>query len=159
MMRTCCEAIRKAGATVVVISFMQSASGQPGDTRTQLRLGGLPQWRYKVLSPPLLQKSIRGQCRWSLAMGGTSLRHGAGAAADNWAWDSVATKQHSLRNEINDVVLGLVSPRRGLSPNSHPKVRERTITQTQIHQAHSPFRPSSKLFFRAGSGLIPTEEE
>ena len=43
MMQTCCEAIRKAGATLVVISFMQSASGQPGDMRTQLRLGGLPQ--------------------------------------------------------------------------------------------------------------------
>lgn len=58
-------------------------------------------------------------------------------AADNWAWDSVATKQRSLSNEINDVVLGLVSPRRGLSPNSPPKVKERTITQTEIHQAHS----------------------
>ena len=52
---------------------------------------------------------------------------GRGAAADNWAWDSVATKQHGLGNEINDVVLGLVSPRRGLSPNSLPKVKERLV--------------------------------
>lgn len=95
-----------------------------------------------MLSPELSVKSIRGQCRWSAAMGGSLRRHGDGAAADNWAWDSVATKQHGLSNEINDVVLGLVSPRRGLSPNSPPKVKERTITQTQIHQA--PFSLSSK---------------
>lgn len=74
--------------------------------------------RYKVLSLPLSVKSIRGQCRWPLTMGGTLRHHGDRAAADNWAWDSVATKQHGLSNEINDVVLGLVSPRRGLSPNS-----------------------------------------
>lgn len=112
--------------------------------------------RYKVLSPLFSEKSGRGQCRWSLVMGGTLCRHGDKAAADNWAWDSVATKQHGLGNEINDVVLGLVSPRRGLSPNSLPKVKERTITQTQIHQAHSLFRLSSKWCFRAGSGFIPT---
>lgn len=99
---------------------------------------------YSALSPPLSVKSIRGQCRWSLEMGGTLRRHEDRAAADNWAWDSVATRQHGLSNEINDVVLGLVSPRRGLSPNSPPKVKERTITQTQIHQAHSLFRRSSK---------------
>lgn len=103
----------------------------------------MPDRRYKVLST-LSGKSIRGQRSWSLAMGGTLCRHGDKAAADNWAWDSVATKQHGLSNEINDVVLGLVSPRRGLSPNSPPKVKERTITQTQIHQAHSPFRLSPK---------------
>lgn len=101
-------------------------------------------FRYKEQLPPLSVKSIRGQCRWSLVMGGTLHRRGDRAAADNWAWDSVATKQHGLRNEINDVVLGLVSPRRGLSPNSPPKVKERTITQTQIHQAHSLFSLSSK---------------
>lgn len=100
--------------------------------------------RYKVLSLPLSVKSIRGQCRWPLTMGGTLRHHGDRAAADNWAWDSVATKQHGLSNEINDVVLGLVSPRRGLSPNSPLKVKERTITQTQIHQADSLFRLSSK---------------
>ena len=76
--------------------------------------------------------------------GGTQCRHGDKAAADNWAWDLMATKQHGLGNEINDVVLGLVSPRRGLSPNSSPKVKERTITQTQIHQAHSLFSLSLK---------------
>lgn len=63
-------------------------------------------------------------------MGGLGSIVGTGAVADNWEWDSVATKQHGLSNEINDVVLGLVSPRRGLSPNSPPKVKERTITQT-----------------------------
>ena len=63
---------------------------------------------------------------------GEALRcHGDGAVADNWAWDLAATKQHGLSNEINDVVLGPVSPRRGLSANSPPKVKERTITQTR----------------------------
>lgn len=42
-------------------------------------------------------------------------RHGDRTGADNWAGDSEATKQHGLGNEINDVVLGLVSLRRGLS--------------------------------------------
>lgn len=68
-------------------------------------------------------------------MSGIRHCHRDGAEANNWAWDSMATKQHGLSNEINDVVLGLVSPRRGLSPNSPLKVKERTITQTQIHQA------------------------
>lgn len=87
-------------------------------------------------------------------------RHpGDKAAADNWAWASMSTKQRGLSNEINGAVLGLVSPRRGLSPNSPPKVKERTITQTQIQQGHSLFRLSSKLCFRAGSGLIPTEKK
>lgn len=81
------------------------------------------------------------------------------AAADNWAWGSVATKQQGLSDEINDVVLGLVSPRRGLSPNSPHKVKERTITQTGIHQAYSLFRLSSKWCFWAGSGLITTESD
>lgn len=89
--------------------------------------------RYKLMSPPLSVKSIGGQCRWPLMMGRTLRHRGDKAAADNWAWDSVATKQHGLCNGINDVVLGLVSPRRGLSSTSPPKVKERTITQ--IHQA------------------------
>lgn len=89
--------------------------------------------RYKLMSPPFSVKSIGGQCRLPLTMGQTLSHHGDKAAADNWAWDSVATKQHGLCNEINDVVLGLVSPRRGLSSTSPPKVKERTITQ--IHQA------------------------
>lgn len=71
---------------------------------------------------------------------------GVGAATDNWERDSVATKQHGLGNEINDAVFGLVSPRRGLSPNSPPKVKERTITQTQIHQASSLF--AVKMMFQ-----------
>lgn len=71
---------------------------------------------------------------------GTLCCHRDWAEADNWAWASMATKQHGLSNEINDAVLGLVSPRRGLSPNSAPKVKERTITQ----QGHSLCRLSSK---------------
>lgn len=63
---------------------------------------------------------------------GAWCRLGEGATADNWAWDSMAANAHGLSNEINDVVLGLVSPRRGLSPNSPPKVKERTITQLRI---------------------------
>lgn len=81
------------------------------------------------------------------------------AAADNWAWGSVATKQQGLSDEINDVVLGPVSPRRGLSPNSPHKVKERTITQTGIHQANSLFRLSLKWCFWAGSGLITKEND
>ncbi|KAK2862628.1 hypothetical protein Q5P01_002161 [Channa striata] len=95
----------------------------------------VPDCRYEALLPRFLEKSIGGQCRWSLAAYGTQYCHGDEAVADNWAWASVATKQHGLGNEINDAVVGLVSPRRGLSPNSPPKVKERTITQTQIQQA------------------------
>lgn len=147
-MWTCCAAIRNAKTSLVVISFVrrsQPNAGHLGDTgtQTQPRLGGPPVADTKYYHRHSA-KSIRGQCRWSLATGGTLYCHGDGAAADNWAWDSVATKQHGLSNEINDVVLGLVSPRRGLSPNSPPKVKERTITETQIHQAHSLFRLSSK---------------
>lgn len=64
--------------------------------------------------------------------------------ADNWAWDFVVTKQLGLSNETNDAAFGLVSLRRGLSPNSPPKVKERTITHKQIHQTHSLFRLSLK---------------
>lgn len=150
-------------------SALCSARSQPQDIRgtrghgRSRELGGCPiadtKKKKKCYHHRFSEESIRGQWRWSWAMGGTLCRHGDGAAADNWAWDSVATKQHGLSNEINDVVLGLVSPRRGLSPNSPPKVKERTITQTQIHQAHSWFRPGSKWCFRAGSGLIPTEKK
>lgn len=72
-----------------------------------------------------------------LEVGRTHRCHGDRAAADNWAWDFVATKQRSLSNEINDVVLGRVSLRRGLYPNSPPKVKKRTITHRKIHQAFS----------------------
>lgn len=92
-------------------------------------------------------------------MGGGERRHGDATVADNWAWEFVATKQRGLSNKINDVVLGLVSLRSGLSLNSPPKVKERTITNTQIHQAHSLFGLRLKLCFRAGSGLIPTEKQ
>lgn len=68
-------------------------------------------------------------------VGRTLCCHGDRAAADNWAWDFMATKQRSLSNEINDVVLGRVSLRRGLYPNSPPKVKKRTITHRKIHHA------------------------
>ncbi|CAJ1051913.1 Hypothetical predicted protein [Xyrichtys novacula] len=149
-MWTCCEAIRNAKTTLVVISLelsSQSTAGHPGereDTDTA-EAQRVPDRRYKALSSaPRLLKSIRGQWRLSAEMGRILRRHGDMAAADNWAWDSAATQQHGLSNEINDVVLGLVSPRRGLSPNSPPKVKERTITQTQIHQSHSLFSLSLK---------------
>lgn len=138
-MWTCCEAIRNAKTTRVVISVVcrsvnhRTSRGHEDTGTAEARR--VPDRRYKVLSRLRSKKSIRGQCRWSFVMGGTRRHHGDGAGADNWTWDCVATKQHGLSNEINDVVLGLVSPRRGLSPNSPPKVKERTITQTQIHQA------------------------
>lgn len=76
----------------------------------------------KVLKLLLFTKSVGGQRGWPLKMGGILHQYGDRAASDNWAWDSVATKQRGLSDEINDAVLGLVSPRRGLSSNSPPKV-------------------------------------
>lgn len=43
---------------------------------------------------------------------------GEQASCDKWVWDAAAPKQHGLTDEINDVVLGLVSLRRGLSSRS-----------------------------------------
>lgn len=144
-MRTCCEAIRKRHKPLaVVIGFLlrsQLTTGHPSDARTQQRLRG---FLIADTNMPFSEKSMRGQWRWSLVMCRPQRHPGDKAAADNWAWASMATKQHGLSNEINGAVLGLVSPRRGLSPNSPPKVKERTITQTQIQQGHSIFRLSSK---------------
>lgn len=113
---------------------------------TTARSPRAPGSRYKLLSLPLPEKSIRGQFRGSLAVGRAQRCHGDRSVTDNWAWDSVATKQHGLSNEINDVVLGLISPRRGLSPNSPPKVKERTIT----HSSGSfPIQPVLEIKFQS----------
>lgn len=69
--------------------------------------------------------------------------------ADNWAWDSVATKQHGLSNEINDVVLGLVSLRRGLSSKSPPKVKERTITLYANSSGPFPIQTKLEIMFQS----------
>lgn len=151
-MWTCCRVIRSTKTALVMTGFCPQfvlncrTSGGHKDMATAGTWRG-SDCRYKVLQPPLSVKSTRGQPRWSSEMDRMPRRHGDGTMADNWAWDSVATKQHGLSNEINDVVLGLVSPRRGLSPNSPPKVKERTITQTQIHQAHS--QSELKMMFQS----------
>lgn len=61
-------------------------------------------------APPSSLKSIRGLRQGPLTTGVVM-----GTRADNWAGDSVATKQRGLGNEINDVVLGLVALAGGLS--------------------------------------------
>lgn len=94
------------------------------------------------------EKSVRGQQRLLSVICGNKHHHEDRVASDNWAWDSMATKQHGLINEINDDVLGLVSLRRGLSPSSPPKVKERTITLKQIHQT-IPFLAVNKIMFQS----------
>lgn len=84
-------------------------------------------WWFPLLccsdpSPSL--KSIRGRCQRPLTTGRTGRRHGDGAGAAHWAEDSVATKQRGLGNEINNVVLGLVSLARGLSAAAPLRWRE-----------------------------------
>lgn len=139
---------KNAEAALVVTAFVSPSTEHPGK-------GGVLCVGWHATA---LREVNRGTAKMVVS-DGRVVTVGTGPPADNWAWDSVATKQRGLHNEINDVVFGLVSPRRGLSLNSPPKVKERTITHSHIHQAHSLFRLSSKWCFRAGSGLIPTEEE
>lgn len=126
MVWTCSEAIRIARMAphdqlclLVAVKHWTSGGHKDADAA---QTGIVAESEDEVLKRLLFTKSVRGQRRWPLKMGGIFHQYGDQAVSDNWAWDSVATKQHGLSNEINDVVLGLVSPRRGLSSNSPPKV-------------------------------------
>lgn len=72
---TCCEAIRPRAAMIGFVLRSQSSAGRGGEREDTDAAGALRvlDRRYKELSPLFSEKSVRGQCRWSLAMGGLSV--------------------------------------------------------------------------------------
>lgn len=87
------------GSLWSALPFGCSQDVQRTQRQTRLRLG------------PVNQRTV-----WN--MGEILQQQDDQTSSDNWVWDSVAPKQHGLTDEINDVVLGLVSPWSGLSSHS-----------------------------------------